>query len=179
MAKYVCEGTLTNLPILRSDHCPILLDTILTAQFTPGPARFENWWLMTKESKDIMTKVRMANSVGSPLFTILRRNKEMMKELRWWNKNVHGSFKEKIWALQKELEEVQNKVYISQDAISRAESLRNELDKTLTKEECMWAQKAKVKWLGLGDSNTGFFDAATKGRRYVNKITVIKDNSGR
>ncbi|KAF7821145.1 reverse transcriptase [Senna tora] len=44
------------------------------------------------------------------------------------------------------------------------------------KEEEMWASKARMDWLSLGDSNTAFFHASVVMRRRTNKISALKDN---
>ena len=45
-------------------------------------------------------------------------------------------------------------------------------------EEEFWKQRSRQLWLALGDRNTGFFHAATKGRRAINNISVIESNEG-
>jgi hypothetical protein len=45
-------------------------------------------------------------------------------------------------------------------------------------EELYWSQRARVKWLNLGDRNTKFFYASTIQRRDRNKLSRIKDDNG-
>lgn len=42
----------------------------------------------------------------------------------------------------------------------------------------MWAQKAKVNWLQLGDKNTRFFHTTATIRKKRNKIVRVKNNLG-
>ena len=45
-------------------------------------------------------------------------------------------------------------------------------------EENFWKQRSRHLWLALGDINSGYFHAITKGRATVNKFSVIEDNEG-
>lgn len=45
-------------------------------------------------------------------------------------------------------------------------------------EEEFWNQRSRLLWLTLGDKNTTFFHASTKGRRACNRISVVEDASG-
>lgn len=45
-------------------------------------------------------------------------------------------------------------------------------------EEEFWRQRSRQLWLTLGDSNTSYFHAVTKGRRAKNKLTVLENEEG-
>lgn len=45
-------------------------------------------------------------------------------------------------------------------------------------EEEFWKQRSRQLWLSLGDTNTSYFHAATKGRRARNRISAIEDEAG-
>ncbi|CAA7048221.1 unnamed protein product [Microthlaspi erraticum] len=45
-------------------------------------------------------------------------------------------------------------------------------------EEKYWRQRSRQMWLSLGDKNSGYFHAATRGRRARNNISVIEDEKG-
>lgn len=45
-------------------------------------------------------------------------------------------------------------------------------------EEEYWKQRSRQTWLALGDRNTAYFHAQTKGRRARNRITVIETSEG-
>ena len=45
-------------------------------------------------------------------------------------------------------------------------------------EEEFWKQRSRQLWLSLGDKNTGYFHAATKGRKARNRLSVIEDQNG-
>ena len=45
-------------------------------------------------------------------------------------------------------------------------------------EEEFWKQRSRQLWLALGDQNTAFFHASTKGRRARKRISVIENSAG-
>lgn len=56
-------------------------------------------------------------------------------------------------------------------------SLNTALLQAYRKEE-YWKQRSRQLWLTLGDKNTAYFHAATKGRRARNRISVLEDSNG-
>ena len=45
-------------------------------------------------------------------------------------------------------------------------------------EEAFWKQRSRLLWLTLGDRNTGFFHAISKGRKARNRLTVLETPEG-
>lgn len=62
---------------------------------------------------------------------------------------------------------------ISGDLV-KEKCLREELNHVLISEEIMWAQRAKVNWLQLGDKNTHFFQIMASIRKKRNEISRLK-----
>lgn len=62
------------------------------------------------------------------------------------------------------------------------EILIHEINKRLLlaykSEEDFWKQRSRQLWLTLGDSNSGYFHAVTKGRKARNRMTVVEDANG-
>ncbi|CAA7023536.1 unnamed protein product [Microthlaspi erraticum] len=46
------------------------------------------------------------------------------------------------------------------------------------KEEDYWKQRSRTLWLALGDKNSGFFHAMTRGRTAINKLAILEDKNG-
>lgn len=53
------------------------------------------------------------------------------------------------------------------------------LESTYKEEEKFWKQRSRQLWMCLGDKNTGYFHAVTRGRKAVNKFSVIEDDNGK
>jgi hypothetical protein len=56
--------------------------------------------------------------------------------------------------------------------------LQKELSNILRKEELMWYQRSRAKWLMDGDRNTKYYHLKTVTRRRKNNIIMLKDSSG-
>lgn len=61
------------------------------------------------------------------------------------------------------------------DMIKRDISVREELDRLLDEEEVFWAQRAKQRWLALGNRNTRYFHKAATIRNCRNRIICLKN----
>ena len=57
-------------------------------------------------------------------------------------------------------------------------SLNKELLLAYKSKEEFWKQRSSQLWLTLGDKNTGFFHASTRGRRARNGLTVLENQEG-
>lgn len=53
------------------------------------------------------------------------------------------------------------------------------LGEMLAREETMERQRSRISWLREGDRNTASFQAKAHARNQTNKITVLKDDTGR
>lgn len=53
------------------------------------------------------------------------------------------------------------------------------MHKLLKKEELMWFQRSKTKWITDGDHNTKYYHLKTVHRRRKNKIVMLKNNEGK
>jgi hypothetical protein len=56
--------------------------------------------------------------------------------------------------------------------------LQNELREILKKEEMMWFQRSRAKWLIDGDQNTRYYHLKTINRRRKNNILMLKNSEG-
>lgn len=65
------------------------------------------------------------------------------------------------------------------DLLEKEDGLLKELDVVLEKEEIVWFQKSREKWVAHGDRNTKFFHTSTIIRRRRNRVDMLKDDDGR
>ncbi|XP_009107743.1 uncharacterized protein LOC103833410 [Brassica rapa] len=56
--------------------------------------------------------------------------------------------------------------------------INKELMDAYRSEEAFWKQRSRLLWLTLGDKNTGFFHAVSKGRKARNRLTVMENAHG-
>lgn len=83
---------------------------------------------------------------------------------------------------QKTLEDTRSKLDAALSNPLPDESLIQKLNSDLLHiykaEESFWKQRSRQLWLSLGDSNTGYFHAVSKGRTTRNRFSVIEDSNG-
>lgn len=92
-----------------------------------------------------------------------------------WCKIQNSNSQEEINSLRLQLEEQMSDSCSNQTNI---DLINQNLLLAYKKEEEFWKQRSRQLWLALGDKNTGYFHAATKGRRAINNISVIENMEG-
>ncbi|KAF7807376.1 reverse transcriptase [Senna tora] len=169
------------LPIYTSDHSPfvVLLHDVVPRR--PRPSRFEAMWLLDDSCKQVVSHAWNINISGSSAYLFVSKCRNVMSQLKRWNREVFGHIPSKFSDLQRHIKAVQEQVgeSIQDDTLLATEAaLRNELEKLLDKEELLWAQKSRQMWLLQGDRNTKYFHTLVKKRRINNRISRIKLDSG-
>ena len=169
--------SLRNLPIVKFDHRPIILDLEVQTPFRRRPFRFEFMWLTHAGCKEMVQNAGGCQSIGSRATQL--RNKLLnikYKDLEW-NKKVFGKVEVEIKRKQIKLQTLQDSIATNED-VRRERVCREELEELLDKEELMWAQKARTNWILHSDRNTRYFQIVVRQRRSKNKILQIKDERG-
>jgi hypothetical protein len=87
--------------------------------------------------------------------------------LRGWAKNMSGQYKKEKKHILNTLDFLDKKVEstrLDANEIGLKQYINNMLDELLREEEMKWYQRAKVKELLEGDSNTKYFQLAANGK---------------
>ncbi|XP_020239804.1 uncharacterized protein LOC109818683 [Cajanus cajan] len=171
------EATIVHLHPLKSDHCPLLLRmTYDRFSFSSRrPFRFESAWLTYENFADLV-KAKWNVVVGWN-----DKIDHMQGCLKNWNKSIFGNiFFQKRRIIRRlngillKLQEGPNKYFEKLQL-----DLWSEYENILVREELLWFQKSRCKWLCLGDRNTKYFHGTTVIRRRRNKVEMLQDESGR
>ncbi|XP_026417046.1 uncharacterized protein LOC113312510 [Papaver somniferum] len=107
--------------------------------------------------------------------------KELKKVLNTWNLEVFGDFQVKI-------KEAEDKVNLAtqisganpfdEEALNNLVHAQNEHASRETQASTLMMQKARVKWIKEGSTNTNFFHTKMKIRNARNMISELEDNEG-
>lgn len=62
--------------------------------------------------------------------------------------------------------------------MNRIGTLTAILEAAYNEEEDFWRERSRILWLQCGDRNTAYVHAETRGRRAINKLSVIEDREG-
>ncbi|KAF7844578.1 ribonuclease H [Senna tora] len=167
---------LLSLPVLASDHSPLVLNSCGVRPFCKRPFRFENLWLMFDKCSTIVNQCWNMGVNGSPSIILHEKLNFLRGNLRMWNKREVGNIQEKIKLLTSNLQTLQSG-YNQNVGNSEEKNIRHQLEFYLDCEEALWAQKARQTWLVSGDRCTAYFHNLVKKRRIQNQITAIKDEN--
>ena len=170
-------NSLKNLPIIRSDHGPILLDLDVQTPFRKRPFRFELMWLTHEGCKKMVHHAWEIQSRGSRATQLRNKFINVKQKALEWNRRVFGKVEIDIKRKQSQLQQIQDSIVISED-VRRERVCREELEELLNRKELMWAQKARSNWLLHGDRNTKYFQTVVRQRRSKNRIIQIKNVEG-
>lgn len=160
-----------NLPIILSDHAPILISTDGHFQKPKQSFKFENWWLMEDDFQDHARAAWTANRHSS--FSV--RTKALAGSLKRWCKKKRP-VQNQLHDIEEQIKQIQMKPPHQQDHVLEG-SLTARYEQNLTKLNQYYKQRAKKGWAKGGDRNTNFFHKAVLKRKRRNTIFSIKDEN--
>lgn len=117
--------------------------------------------------------IQEAWKMGHSLSSKLKNTKVVLKR---WNKEVFGHVQTRIAKIKADIAELQAKSQ-DHDVVYVEQSKQWELEELLKREELLWRDKAKAKWMEDGDANTHFFHVTILIHRRRNAINQILDSS--
>ncbi|GKB74189.1 hypothetical protein Tco_0935601 [Tanacetum coccineum] len=163
-------------PYRISDHAPTVLRIRKISSDKPKPFKFFNFLSYKPEFLQVVTNQWGINVNGHNMFRLVKRLRGMKKPLR---KLLHaqGNIHERVKRLRYELDEVQKVL----DKNPASSSLRDEeavyldaFNQATLDEERYLKQKAKIEWLRVGDTNSGYFHRSVKANVSRSRIDCIR-----
>lgn len=92
-----------------------------------------------------------------------------------WNKEQQRNNKLLISKWKEELEQAMVSP-VNDETLLR--KLNGDLRAAYIAKENFWKQRSRNVWLSLGDRNSGYFHAITRGRKALNKFSVMENGDG-
>ncbi|KAF7801271.1 reverse transcriptase [Senna tora] len=164
-----------HLPRIKSDHVPLLLVSKPSNNVTSiRPFRCEQVWLREPSFINLAERAwKESRSACHGLNVIRDRAIE-------WNKAFFGNIFHRKQKIIRRLEGISRAMSQGPKPhlVKLEKDLALEYQRILSQEEELWASKARLDWMNLGDSNTSFFHASVTMRRRNNKISALKDSVG-
>ncbi|GJZ14300.1 RNA-directed DNA polymerase, eukaryota, reverse transcriptase zinc-binding domain protein [Tanacetum coccineum] len=164
-------------PYRISDHSPAVLKIPSLMIQKPKPFKFFNFLTFKSKFLDVVAEQWNVNIEGYHMFCVVTKMKALKKPLRKLL-HSHGNLHDRVNALRIELDEVQKA--LDRDPLDsnlhdeEATYVRAFIDAKLYEEHFL-KQKAKIKWLEVGDSNSAFFHKSVKSRNQRSCIDSIRD----
>ncbi|KAF7844395.1 reverse transcriptase [Senna tora] len=164
-----------HLPRIKSDHVPLLLVSKPSNNVTSiRPFWCEQVWLREPSFINLAERAwKESRSACHGLNVIRDRAIE-------WNKAFFGNIFHRKQKIIRRLEGISRAMSQGPKPhlVKLEKDLALEYQRILSQEEELWASKARLDWMNLGDSNTSFFHASVTMRRRNNKISALKDSVG-
>lgn len=161
-------GSMEYLKYEGSDHKPILTCFDLNKEKGKGLFRFDR---RLRDNLEVQALVQQ---------TCKRAGKKSVEAtiglvrsaLVHWNKEQQRNSKLLINQWKEELEQAMTSPINNEVLLN---IIISDLKAAYLAEESFWKQRSRNLWLSLGDKNSGYFHAVTKGRRAKNNLSVIEN----
>uniref|UniRef100_J3M5K5 Endonuclease/exonuclease/phosphatase domain-containing protein n=1 Tax=Oryza brachyantha TaxID=4533 RepID=J3M5K5_ORYBR len=161
-----------HLPLIYSDHAPILALLSPSTNRSRYYFKFEKWWLNESDFQG-MAQTHWSHSGNVPFCVKLSNLSSGIKK---WSK--------KKKPLQYQMVETEQKLLAIQASPNRHMLIDQELSLSIAYDSILqnlsdfYKQRAKKHWIEEGDRNTAFFQHAVQKRKHKNQISslMINDN---
>jgi len=159
------------LKFAGSDHKPVVTCFDATKRKSKGIFRFDRRLKDNHEVKELIKETW----TSSPSEAVESRIINVRKALITWCKNQHLNSRKATEKHKEDLEAAMVNPNNNSDLISK---INKDLTNAYLNEEAFWKQSSRNLWLSLGDKNSGFFHAVTKGRQAINTMIVMENGAG-
>ncbi|GJS75176.1 hypothetical protein Tco_0725057 [Tanacetum coccineum] len=162
-------------PYRISDHSSAVLKIPNLTVAKPKPFKFYNFLAHKGKFLDLVSMHWLSHLNGHYMFQVVRKLKRLKKPLRKLLTN-QGNIHDRVNCLRHELDEVQKALDLNpMDTILRDEEVVyvQAFNEAKLNEERFLKQKAKIKWLEVGDSNSSYFYPSVKNRNQRSCIDAI------
>ncbi|PNX69377.1 hypothetical protein L195_g056686 [Trifolium pratense] len=171
------DGYVKVLPRLDfSDHHPILISPIDGSHpIASKQFRFESAWLLED------SYMSMLKDCWKGDFDINHKLHNFQRDVKNWKWATLDQVLRQKKLIMARLAGVQNRIYngYNNGGLRNLEyKLQKQLHDILKKEELMWFQRSRAKWLTDGDRNTRYYHVKTVNRRRQNNIVMLRDANG-
>lgn len=173
------------LPVIKSDHSPLLISTCNEIPRRSRPMKFEAMWLVGNACSTVVENAWNEKFMGSYAYVLAQKIRHTMVKLIEWNRKEFGhvptkvkELTEQVQKLQTELHNLQNQSNEAMEIVAQEKEVRLQLNEWLDKEELMRAQRSKQMWLINGDRNTKYFHILARTRKARNHVDRIRGQNG-
>ncbi|XP_062014693.1 uncharacterized protein LOC133731307 [Rosa rugosa] len=168
------------LPLSRSDHCPLLLETNPDrppVRRPPRRFRFEEMWLSHADCENVVKTGWMVPTTGASMAQVGRKIKKTGNLILSWHEGVFQQRQVEMKLIQSKLDVIMRTDH-QHSHFQEIRGLQFRLNELLSINETYWRQRSKVQWLREGDRNTSFFHRRASNRRSRNRVKGLMIEDG-
>ncbi|VFQ90194.1 unnamed protein product [Cuscuta campestris] len=175
------EVELFHLPRANSDHKPLLLICNGQCHSGPKPFKFLNVWTHHDSFMDTVKSSWHNTPTSGGMRGLIFKLKNLKIALKEWNSSHFGNIFLKLEEAEKKAAKAQEKFENdpTDHNCEMAQQANAQLIHAVNIEVAYWKQKANIKWLEKGDTNSKTFQAFVKGKRQKLKINHILSSEGK
>lgn len=163
--QYLPPMSVTHLSRVESDHCPLLMELLVT-QKPKASFKFHRMWLDHADFQNFVANQWQRPVIGSPMFVLHKKLIYLSRELKEWNWNVFNH-------LQRRMEQQQEVICdVINQQLKHASEYRHQL---LVWDAELLQQKSRVKWLTEGYKISFFFHATLKEQRHYQNLKIKRE----
>ncbi|XP_043710560.1 uncharacterized protein LOC122659522 [Telopea speciosissima] len=166
-----------------SNHCPISLFIQPYISFGPKPFKYFYRWSSHPSFLPTVKEAwkKQVQAFSSPLTAIARKLKNVQCSLKDWNSLHFGNISQHVIDCGDKLSSIQSRLqsdHLNISLVEEEKETASELTILLSQEESFARQKARIKWLDLGDSNTTYFNRSMKSKTNISSIQQLTNSEG-
>ncbi|CAN0873079.1 hypothetical protein LINGRAHAP2_LOCUS10282 [Linum grandiflorum] len=168
------KAFVSHLPMIQSDHCPIILRMEPALVYHRHRFMYENGWREAfRLGYDDVVQVGWWTPGVDTSSNLLN----CARNLTSWKNHSIGATQLRIDDCMARLQFLGQQT-LSSDIELQIQQTKIRLGEYLRIQESYWSQRVHQGWLRLGDSNTCFFHLSTVQQRRRNRITTLKVDDG-
>ncbi|XP_019251335.1 PREDICTED: uncharacterized protein LOC109230274 [Nicotiana attenuata] len=170
--------TVTHLSRACSDHAPLVVKINNETTQHIKYFKFLNFWTDHHEYIQTVQNAWEEEVIGNPINILHQKLKRTSNSPSTWSRQTFGDIFEEPKRLEAQLRILEDNCVKNNTPDNRCELSRckAEFTRYLKIQNSMLRQKARIKWLDEGDSNTAYFHGIIKDNRRKLAIRKIKDD---
>ncbi|XP_042509284.1 uncharacterized protein LOC122084933 [Macadamia integrifolia] len=169
------------LPRIASDHGPILMTAIASQRPLNCPFRFHQFWMDHEEFNNVVASSWFEWIAGPPIAVLTSKLKWLKGVLKTWARSAFPHIDRELEDAKTVLNQIHDQIAregMNDHLFSLEADAKTGLVKALENHEKIWAEKARIRWLKVGDRNSKYFHLSVKMRRNKNTIRALKRLDG-
>ncbi|XP_055824484.1 uncharacterized protein LOC129893019 [Solanum dulcamara] len=174
------QTTITHLPTVGSDHCPLLLEFTEHYQHHIKYFKFLNCWTDHPSFMETVNNCWNRNIEGNPMWCFHQKMKRLSTTLSRWSRLQFGDIYAKVKEYEDKVRQAEEDLILdnSEECRTNLHSINAEYIRYLKLEDSMLKQKTQLQWFKEGDKNSKYFHAIIRGRRRKLFIHRIQNDEG-